>query len=335
MYLAPLNYDRYFKKVFADTRIAKRFLEDFLNVTIDSLEPLPLHQRVTDEAAIVEFDYRCKIGDGYVIVDMQQWYKSDIVQRFYLYHALNTGLQLEKLPHERIWLDQPTRKTRKGLDYAALEPALTLVWLVDETLHFTENYVTYTMAPELVLEFVQNEKLWHKPEILELLRERERVLKVATNRTKQLDFLQQNRLIFLLQKNIVKQGHGEQYEKWFRFAERSRNHENEEGDFEEFRGDEIFEEMMRRLNKSMLTNEDWSYIEDEAESWREVERWERGYYESGKRDGRREGRAEGHAAGQLEGKRETARKMLAKGFSIAEVVELTGLSLAELTNLEE
>ena len=40
MYLAPLNYDRYFKKVFSDERIAKRFLEDFLGVTIASLEEL-------------------------------------------------------------------------------------------------------------------------------------------------------------------------------------------------------------------------------------------------------------------------------------------------------
>jgi hypothetical protein len=40
MYLAPLNYDRYFKKVFSDTRIAKRFLEDFFDIEIDELELL-------------------------------------------------------------------------------------------------------------------------------------------------------------------------------------------------------------------------------------------------------------------------------------------------------
>jgi len=38
MYLAPLNYDRSFKKVFSDTRIAKRFLEDFFDVVIDEKE---------------------------------------------------------------------------------------------------------------------------------------------------------------------------------------------------------------------------------------------------------------------------------------------------------
>jgi len=38
MYLAPLNYDRYFKKVFSDTTIAKRFLEDFFDKEIQSIE---------------------------------------------------------------------------------------------------------------------------------------------------------------------------------------------------------------------------------------------------------------------------------------------------------
>jgi len=30
MYLAPLNYDRFFRKIFKDDAIAKAFLEDFL-----------------------------------------------------------------------------------------------------------------------------------------------------------------------------------------------------------------------------------------------------------------------------------------------------------------
>ncbi len=38
--MAPLNYDRYFKKVFSNERIAKCFLEDFLEVNISSLEKM-------------------------------------------------------------------------------------------------------------------------------------------------------------------------------------------------------------------------------------------------------------------------------------------------------
>ncbi len=108
MYLAPLNDDRYFNKVFSETRIAQQFLEDFLEGTIERPEMLPKQKYVTDDAAYVEFDFRCKIASASVIIDMQQWYKPDISQRLYLYHALNTGLQLEDLPKfscENIWID--------------------------------------------------------------------------------------------------------------------------------------------------------------------------------------------------------------------------------------
>lgn len=102
-----------------------------------------------------------------MIIDMQQWYKPDIVQRFYLYHALNSGLQLEQLPKERLLIDRLTRKLKKVKDYRALEPVLTLVWLVDETLRLEENYVAYTLRPEWVRDVIKNERLWYKPEIRE------------------------------------------------------------------------------------------------------------------------------------------------------------------------
>ena len=186
MYIAPLNYDRYFNKVFSDDKIAKQFLEDFLNVTITSLERLPEKRRVTDDARLVEFDYRCKVDDGYVIIDMQQWYKPDISQRFYLYHALNSGLQLETLPKERFLFDKASKKMKKVTDYRRLEPALTLIWLADDTLHFEDNYMAYTMAPELILNFIENDRLWRTPEIQALLEERKRVLDVAQSTTKDL-----------------------------------------------------------------------------------------------------------------------------------------------------
>jgi hypothetical protein len=98
MYLAPLNYDRYFRKVFSELKIAKRFLEDFLDVEIQEIEFLQNKKSISDDARYVEFDFRCKIDGFYVIIDMQQWHKTDVVQRFYVYHALNSALQLEKLP---------------------------------------------------------------------------------------------------------------------------------------------------------------------------------------------------------------------------------------------
>ena len=75
MYLAPLNYDRFFKKVFSDTTIAKCFLEAFLGVVIDEIELVGTSYKVTDDATVVVFDYRCKINGQFVVIDMQQWYK--------------------------------------------------------------------------------------------------------------------------------------------------------------------------------------------------------------------------------------------------------------------
>ena len=63
MYLVPLNYDRYFKKVFSDLNIAKRFLEDFFEVSIETIELLTIHHKITDDAVAVEFDFRCKIDE--------------------------------------------------------------------------------------------------------------------------------------------------------------------------------------------------------------------------------------------------------------------------------
>lgn len=68
MYLAPLNYDRYFRKVFSGT----------FNFEM-------------------QFDFRCKIDNKFVIIDMQQWYKTDIMKRFYAYHSVTTAIQLENL----------------------------------------------------------------------------------------------------------------------------------------------------------------------------------------------------------------------------------------------
>ena len=82
MYLAPLNYDRFFRKIFSDEKISRRFLEDFLEVRIDEFEFLKERNLVTNDASVVEFDFRCKIKNAYVIIDMQQWYKRDIAQRF-------------------------------------------------------------------------------------------------------------------------------------------------------------------------------------------------------------------------------------------------------------
>lgn len=79
---------------------------------------------------------------------------------------LNTGLQLERLPSKRVIYDYTYQKRKKVKDYKALLPVLTLVWLADDSLGFNDDYVAYVMTPEMVVDFIKNDRLWHKPEIV-------------------------------------------------------------------------------------------------------------------------------------------------------------------------
>lgn len=325
MYLAPINYHRFFVKVFSDERIARKFLEDFLDVEIQEFQVLEDRHRITNDAAAVEFDFRCKIQDSYVIIDMQQWYKPDIVQRFFLYHTLNTALQLEELPLKRFDFPNKTKMPKKGKDYRLLAPVYTLIWMVVDTLNFDLDYVSYLMAPELLVDFLNNNRLWREPEIKKLLEERNKVLEVLQNEAKNLDFLPKNRLIFMFQKNIVKNKAMKKYEKWFEFAEKTRNENNAEKDFDAYKGDEIFCEMMRRLRKDTLSDDDFYYIEDQKEAWEEAERLERGFYEDGKKQGRKEG-SKNKAI-------QTAKIMKENQEPVEKISMYTGLSIDEIQDL--
>jgi hypothetical protein len=325
MYLAPINYHRFFVKVFSDERIAQKFLEDFLDVEIQEFQVLEDKHRITNDAAAVEFDFRCKIQDSYVIIDMQQWYKPDIVQRFFLYHTLNTALQLEELPLKRFDFPAKTKVLKRGKDYRLLAPVYTLIWMVVDTLNFDLDYVSYLMAPEILVDFLNNNRLWREPEIKKLLAERNKVLEVLQNEAKNLDFLPKNRLIFMFQKNIVKNKAMKKYEKWFEFAEKTRNENNAEKDFEAYKGDEIFCEMMRRLRKDTLSDEDFYYIEDQKEAWEESERLERGFYEDGKKQGRKEGSKDNAI--------QTAKIMKENQEPVEKISMYTGLSIDEIQDL--
>ena len=256
MYLSPLNYDRYFKKVFSDINIAKAFLMDFLDVEIETIEPLSSTHKLTDNATNVAFDFRCKIDGQYVIIDMQQWYKTDVVKRFYVYHAANSVLQLETLPFKKL-LENVVEEDKRPRDYHFVEPVLTLVWMVDDTLRFTDDYVTFKMLPNTLLDFVNDSEIWTNPEISEILKKRANVLLDLNKKGKDLDFLQKNELVFLFQKNIVANKKYGKYAKWFEFAEKTRNKDNKKKDFSMYLKDETFIAMMRRL---IADKEDIAYV---------------------------------------------------------------------------
>ncbi|MCP4154248.1 MAG: hypothetical protein GY757_41370 [bacterium] len=341
MYLAPLNYDRFFKKVFSDEQIAKQFLEDFLEVTITDFKKLEREHKLTDEAAAVEFDFRCKIKGSYVIIDMQQWYKPDIGHRFYLYHALNTGLQLQDLPKKDIITGGSEKEFKTVRDYRLLEPVITLVWMVVDSLKFDNDYVTYAMTPAAAVDFIKDEQLWHNPTIVQLLTERKKILELMANEVKGIDFISKNRLVFMFQQNIIKNKAIKKYERWFEFAEKTRNQDNKEEDFNTYKGDKVFNEIIRRLKKTKLSDSDIVYIRDEKKYWDKYNKLEQGVYEDGKSDGekiglrkgREEGRAEGREEGREEEKKEIARKALEEGLPIDLVSKISGITIEEVKKL--
>lgn len=300
MYLAPLNYDRFFKKVFSHTHIAKAFLEDFLDVEITEITLLETAKYLTDDAAKVEIDFRCKINGSDIIIEMQQWYKPDVVLRFYLYHCLSTALQLETLPEKKV-PSITDDKRAKDKNYKNVIPAITLIWMVDDSLHFKENFIGYTTAPEKALDFLENQELWESGDIAQLLDLRKQVLEVLQNKHKNLDFLRKNRLIFMLQDNIVKDEKFTKYHPWFEFAEKTRNKLNEKEDFKDYVQLDLFKDIMRIISKDNLAKEDLTYIDSEDENIKLVNRALQDERDSGFEEGYGEGIEKGMEKGIEQG----------------------------------
>lgn len=330
MYLAPLNYDRFFKKVFSNKAISKQFLEDFLAVKIDEIEVLKEKHRVTDDASVVEFDFRCKIDDAYIIIDMQQWYKMDVIKRFHLYHALNASLQLETLPVKQLALDKTSKKIKKTKDYHYVEPVLTIIWMVDDTLGFEENYISYALSPDVTIKFIENEKLWSNPDLTEIIKAQQNILAILKNDTKGIGFLAKNKLIFLFQKNIVKNTRIDKYVRWFQFAEKTKNKHNEEKDFEEYQRDEIFVEIIRRITQEKLSNEEYTYLQDQEEFWENYTEITERLYNSGLIDGEKKGREEGREENRLI----MAKKMRMANIDLAIISDVTGLLESQIVKLD-
>lgn len=259
MFVVSLNLDIFFKKVFSNKKIAKAFLQDFFGVKITEIKLLKTDYKVTDDATIVRFDYRCKINGKYVVIEMQQKYKTDVNKRFYLYHCLGTALQLETLaPKVVTKLDG---KTYTEKDYGGIEPVITLVWMVDDTLNFTEDFIAFTTLPEAAKDFIANDDLWRQP-LDVILQEREKALKILNNDTKELDFFSQNRLIYAFQRNIIANKLLTKYFKWFDVAYKSRNINNSEEDFSQYNDDDIMVEVIKRIKKDSLGPEEHKFISD-------------------------------------------------------------------------
>jgi hypothetical protein len=253
MYLIPLNLDEPFKKIFGSPLIAKAFIQDMLGVKITSIEKLETDHKVTNAAAFVRFDYRCLIDGKYVIIEMQQGYKQDVVKRFFLYHCLGTALQLETIK-ETVVKDSKGREHRTR-NYVELESVTTIVWLAQDNFDLVADSIEYNLYPKAYSDFIKDATLWQAPKSV-LEKARAALLLHPKKDRRELSFLAQNRLIFAFQPNIIKNKRVTRYAKWFKFAEKTRNPNNTASDFDEFSNNSIFAQMIHRLAVNHVDNQD-------------------------------------------------------------------------------
>jgi hypothetical protein len=238
------------------------------------------------------------------------------VRRFYLYHCASTALQLEDLPEKKLPIETQDARV-KDKDYKKVEPVLTLVWMVDDSLQFKENFAAYTTAPETTIDFVHDVNLWAKKDLSELMQKREIVLETLENRHKDLHFLQQNRLIFMFQHNIVNDNKFTKYRKWFEFAEKTRNKKNQAADFTPFKKEDIFKDIMRIILKKSLDLSDIDYIETEDEHITLVNRYREGIREDAFAEGMEKGMEKGIEKGNEKGIEIGETKKTIKGIEKA------------------
>jgi flagellar biosynthesis/type III secretory pathway protein FliH len=152
-----------------------------------------------------------------------------------------------------------------------------------------------------------------------------------------LNFLHQNKLIFAMQQNIVKNDKSRRYLNWFEFAEKTRNRANKREDFDIFMKDDVFAEIVRRLDKSDLAPEDMQYIEDYERIAEQFKLHERSIHKEAYVEGRSEGWAAGLEEGKAEGKAEGIIEMIInmhkEGFSNVQIAKVSGKSEQEVAKI--
>jgi hypothetical protein len=136
-----------------------------------------------------------------------------------------------------------------------LEPVITIIWMAQDNFGLDTDYVEYNLFPKAFGDFVRDPKLCElSKEDLEV--RRMSLIQDPETERRKLSFLEENRLIFVFQANIVKNKPNTRYAKWFEFAEKTRNPNNQAADFDNFVHHSIFAQMIHRLSVSHTDNQD-------------------------------------------------------------------------------
>ena len=97
--------------------------------------------------------------------------------------------------------------------------------------------------------------------------------------------------------------------------------------------DKIFDRLFQVAEIAKFTPVELKEYEDSLKTYRDLKNSLDTAEEEGRAEGREEGRAEGRAEGEHLKAINIARKMKSKGFSVADISDLTGLSEEEIDSL--
>lgn len=213
--------------------------------------------------------------------------------------------------------------------------------MVDDTLGFDEDFIVFTTLPEATKDFIADEALWSQP-LETILAARDKTLKILNNKTKGLDFLQKNKMIYIFQGNIAKNKQIKPYSKWCIFGEKSKNLNNVESDFEIFKKDKVMAEVIRRLEITRLDPSESVYLSDifqyenmlEQEK-NEVARMQHKTLQAEQETARQKERAEKAEKAEKELLTKAVHAFLAMGKDIPFIAGVLELSIEETNSLAQ
>jgi len=129
---------------------------------------------------------------------------------------------------------------------------------------------------------------------------------------------------------------------WFELAEKTKNKLNEKSDFLQYAEDDIFAEIIRRISKDTLSQEDYTYIDDQEQFNERLKRWEEPIYQDGMREGVKEGLnqaekiiEEAKAREEDERKQKKIIKKYYKSQSVESIAKKYGNTVEEILKIVE
>ncbi len=245
-----MNNDFFFLKVFQDITIAKKFLEDYYQKEIAQLKLIGLgtnENYFTINNTNTSHRYYCAFEHETIVVEIQQWHKQK-KEKDRLIDYISSGLRI--LPGIG-----PFSSSRKS-DYL-------IIWSTDDDFEIEEKSTSYNCLPSIITDFILDNELFERKDKDEIIARHNKVKEELENLSSKIKSIQNERFVFLYQKNIVNkpqedadQNKCKKYAQWFEFAELSQKENNTKEDFAKFADDEIFSEIIKILCVDNLSEEE-------------------------------------------------------------------------------